>query len=98
MTTSQERAQRGADSSAVWFASIRALPGVDGVVVRETVLDDDFVRRRADCLDAEAKYYRPRAVQEERALGPGYYVDLLWGMASDRAAMAQRVWTQNAVM
>ena len=97
MTASQERAQRGADSSGVWSVSSSASRGVDGVVVRETVLDDDFVRRRADCLDAEAEYYRHRAVQEERALGPGYYVDLLWGMASDRAAMAQRVRTQNAV-
>jgi hypothetical protein len=61
----------------------------------DTVTQDDFARRRADELDAEAAYYRHRAIQEERALGPGYYVDLLRGMAADRAAMAQRIRTGN---
>ena len=48
---------------------------------------------RADELDAEAAYYRRRAIQEQQAPGPGYYVDLLRTMATDRAAMAQRVRT-----
>jgi hypothetical protein len=65
------------------------------VVVLDTVIQDDFARHRADELDAEAAYYRHRAIQEERALGPGYYVDLLRGMAADRAAMAQRIRTGN---
>jgi hypothetical protein len=46
-----------------------------------------------DDLDAEAAYYRYRAIQEEQALGPGYYVDLLRGMATERAALAQRIRT-----
>ena len=95
MTVSQERA-RGSDLSGVSLVSTSASPGVDGVVVRDTVINDDFARRRADNLDVEAAYYRNRALQEERALGPGYYVDLLRGMATDRAAMAQRIRTQNA--
>jgi hypothetical protein len=45
------------------------------VVVGDTIIQDDFARRRADNLDAEAAHYRHRAIQEERALGPGYYVD-----------------------
>jgi hypothetical protein len=53
-------------------------------------------RRRADDLDAEAAYYRYRAIQEELALGPGYYVDLLRGIATNQAAMAQRIRTGNA--
>lgn len=96
MTASQERAQRETDFSGVSPASSSVSPGVDGVVVGDTVVNDDFARRRADCLDAEAAYYRHRAVQEERALGPSYYGDLLWGMAVDRAAMAQRIRTRNA--
>jgi hypothetical protein len=49
-----------------------------------------------DDLDAEAAYYRYRAIQEEQALGPGYYVDLLRGMATERAALAQRIRTGKA--
>ncbi len=95
MTASPERAQRGADPSGVSLVSISASPGVDGVVVPDTVINDDFVRSRADELDAEAAYYDRRAMQEEQDLGPGYYADLLRGMATDRAAMAQRLRTGN---
>jgi hypothetical protein len=95
MTASQERAQQEADTSGVPLVNISALPGVDGVVVLDTVINDDFARSRADALDAEAGYYGRRAIQEEQALGPGYYVDLLRGMATDRAAMAQRLRTGN---
>jgi hypothetical protein len=96
MTASQERAQRGSDLSGVSLVSTNASPDVDGVGLCDAVSNDNFARRRADNLDAEAAYYRHRAIQEERALGPGYYVDLLRGMATDRAAMAQRIRTQNA--
>jgi len=54
-------------------------------------------RRCADDLDAEAAYYRHRAVQEEQALGAGYYVDLLRGVATDRAVLAQRIRTGKPV-
>jgi hypothetical protein len=50
-------------------------------------------RHRPDELDAEAAYYHRRAIQEQQALGPGYYVDLLQTMATDRAAMAQQIRT-----
>lgn len=50
-------------------------------------------RHRADELDAEAAYYHRRAIQEQQALGPGCYVDLLQTMATNRAAMAQRIRT-----
>jgi hypothetical protein len=95
MTASQQRAQRGVNLSGVSLDNVGVSPGVDGVVVLDTVIQDDFARRRADELDAEAAYYRHRSIQEERALGPGYYVDLLRGMAVDRAAMAQRIRTGN---
>jgi hypothetical protein len=95
MTASQQRSQRGAKPSGVSLVSAGVLPGADGVVVRDTAIRDDPVHRRADELDAEAAYYRHRAIQEERALGPGYYVDLLRGMAAERAAMAQRIRTGN---
>ncbi len=88
-------AQRRADPSDVSLVSISASPDTDGVVVLDTVINDDFARRRADDLDAEAAYYRHRAIQEEQALGPGYYVNLLRGMATDRAAIAQRIRTRN---
>lgn len=91
MTASHQGAQRGADPSCESIASISASSSADGVVILDTVTNDDFVRRRADDLDAEAAYYRHRAIQEEQALGPGYYVDLLRGMATDRAAVAQRM-------
>jgi hypothetical protein len=77
MTASQQRAQRGVNPSGVALGNVGVSPGVDGVVVLDTVIQDDFAHRRADDLDAEAAYYRHRAIQEERALGPGYHVDLL---------------------
>ncbi|HXT42499.1 MAG TPA: hypothetical protein VN748_00050, partial [Pseudonocardiaceae bacterium] len=89
-------AWRGVTPGGVSLVSISAMPGVEGVVVRDPVITDDFARRRADSLDAEAAYYRHRAIQEEQALGPGYYVDLLREMATDRAAMALRIRPQNA--
>jgi hypothetical protein len=95
MTASQQPAQRGVNPSGVSLDNVGVSPSVDGVVVLDTVIQDDFARRRADELDAEAAYYHHRAIQEERALGPGYYVDLLRGMAADRAAMAQRIRTGN---
>lgn len=95
MTASQQHSQRGVNPSGVSLVSAGVLPVADGVVVRDTAIRDDLVRRRADDLDAEAAYYRHRAIQEERALGPGYYVDLLRGMAADRAEMAQRIRTGN---
>jgi hypothetical protein len=62
-------------------------------VVVTTITVEAAARHRADELDAEATYYRRRAIQEQQALGPGYYVDLLRSMATDRAAMAQRIRT-----
>jgi hypothetical protein len=93
MTASQQRAPRGVNPSGIPLISVGVSPGVDDVVGLDTVIEDDFARRRADNLDAEAAHYRHRAIQEERALGPGYYVDLLREMAADRAAMAQRIGT-----
>jgi hypothetical protein len=93
MAASPERAERGVDPSGVSLVSINASFGAEGVVVPDTVTNDDVARRRADDLDAEAAYYRRRAIQEEQALGPGYYVDLLRGMATGRAALAQRIRT-----
>jgi hypothetical protein len=95
MTASQQRAQWGVNPSGVSLDNVGVSPGVDGVGVPDTVTQDDFARHRADELDAEAAYYRHRAIQEERALGPGYYVDLLRGIAADQAAMAQGIRTEN---
>jgi hypothetical protein len=39
-----------------------------------------------------------RAVQQEQARGPGYFVGLLWVLATDRAAMAQRLRTGTEAM
>jgi len=72
MTASQQRVQWGVKPGDVSLVSISASPGVEGMVVRDPVITDDFARRRADSLDAEAAYYRHRAIQEEQALGPGY--------------------------
>ncbi|MGH3512118.1 MAG: hypothetical protein ACRDRB_07555 [Pseudonocardiaceae bacterium] len=79
------------------------------MVILDTVINDDVVHRfqaseldyvkvaaqfrRAHELDAEAAYYRHRAMQQEQARGPGYYVGLLRALATDRAAMAQRLRT-----
>ncbi len=96
MTASQKRAQRGVNRGGVSLVGISVSPGVDGVVVGDTVVNDDFARRRADSLDAEAEYYRQRAVQEERALGSGYLRRPAPGHGYRRAAMAQRIRTRNA--
>jgi hypothetical protein len=74
----------------MWWYSIRS-----SRMISPAAIQDDFARRRADNLDVDAAHYRNRAIQEERALGPGYYVDLLRGMAAERAAMAQRMRTGN---
>jgi len=91
MATSQRQAKRGVKTRAMPPVSISASPGVDTVVVLDVASADDSARCRADDLDAQAAYYWHRAIEEERALGPGYYVDLLRNMASERAAMAQRI-------
>jgi hypothetical protein len=71
--------------------------GAEDVGVPATLTNDDVARRCADDLDAEAAYCRHRAVQEEQALGAGYYVDLLRGVATDRAVLAQRIRTGKPV-
>jgi hypothetical protein len=96
MTASQKRAQWGVTPGGVSLISISASPGVEGMVARDPVITDDFAHRRADSLDAEAAYYRHWAIQQQQALGAGYYVDLLREMATDQAAMAQWIRTQNA--
>jgi hypothetical protein len=93
MATTHERSQRRVDPSRVSFISVDASCGAEDVVVLNTVTNEDSARRRADDLDAEAAYYRHRAIQEEQALGPGYYVDLLRSMATNQASMAQRIRT-----
>lgn len=82
---SSEHGQQRADTSSVSVLSTSDSPHCRDVL--------DKARSPADELDAEAAYYSARALQEEQALGPGYYVDLLRGMATDRAAMAQRLRT-----
>lgn len=69
MTASQQRAQRRVNPSGVSLVGVSVSPCADGVVVGDTVIRDDFVGGRADDLDAEAAYYRHRAIQEERVLG-----------------------------
>jgi hypothetical protein len=106
MAAGRERAQREVDPCGVSLVSFSASSGADGAVVLDTVINDDFAHRfqayeldyvkvlaqfrRADELDAEAAYYGHRATQQERTRGPGYYVDLLRALATDRAAMSQR--------
>ena len=87
--TRQQRTQRKDDPSGASLIS----SGTAQQVVVTTITVDASARHRADELDAEAAYYRRRAIQEQQALGPGYYVDLLRAMATDRAAMAQRIRT-----
>jgi anti-anti-sigma regulatory factor len=55
MTASQQRAQRGVKPGGVSLVSISASPGVEGVVVPDTVISDKLARRRADNLNAEAE-------------------------------------------
>ena len=87
--THQQRTQRKNDPRGASLISGDAARQV--VITTSTV--DAAARHRADELDAEAAYYHRRAIQEQQALGPGYYVDLLRAMATDRAAMAQRIRT-----
>jgi hypothetical protein len=93
MAISHQRTQHRADPSGASVISVNTSFPAVGVVVPNTLTHDDSACRRAEDLDAEAAYYRHRAIQEEQALGPGYYVDLLRDMAADRAAMAQRIRT-----
>jgi hypothetical protein len=111
MATSHEGAQREADLSGVSLVSFHASSGADGVVVLDMVINNDVAHRvqayeldyvkvlaqfrRADELDAEAAYYGHRAIQEKQARGPRSYVGLLRALATDRAAMAQRLRTEN---
>jgi anti-anti-sigma regulatory factor len=55
MTANQERAQWEVNPSGVSLVSISASPLPDDVAVRDTVINDDFIRRRADNLNAEAE-------------------------------------------
>jgi hypothetical protein len=93
MATSHQRTQHRADPSGASVISVNTSSPAVGVVVPNPVTHDDSARRRAEDLDAEAAYYRHRAIQEEQALGPGHYVNLLRDMATDQAAMAQRIRT-----
>jgi hypothetical protein len=56
MTASQERAQREANPSDVSLVSITALSFPDVVAARDTVINDDFIRRCANNLNAEAEH------------------------------------------
>lgn len=96
MRASSEHARRKADPGNASRVSPSAWPGIEGAMIPNTVINDDFAHIRAEELDAEAEYYGRRAVQEEQALGSGYYVDLLQSMAADRAAMAQRLRMRNS--
>ncbi|MDT7713772.1 MAG: hypothetical protein QOG46_2675 [Pseudonocardiales bacterium] len=107
METSQEPARREADSSGISLAIFGVSSGAEGVVAPDTVINDDSTHRfqadelecvkvlaqyrRADELEAEAAYYGHRAMQQEQARGPSYFVGLLRALATDRAAMAQRL-------
>jgi len=86
-TTRHKRPHQKDDPSG---APLISYDGAQQVVVTTTTIDA-AARHRADELDVEATYYHRRAIQEQQALGPGYYVDLLRAMATDRAAMAQRI-------
>jgi hypothetical protein len=81
MAASHEGAQREVDPSGVSLVSFDASSGADGVVVLDTVINDDVAHRfQTYELDAEATYYGHRAIQEEQARV----------LATDRAAMAQQ--------
>ncbi|MGH3780338.1 MAG: hypothetical protein ACRDRO_06830 [Pseudonocardiaceae bacterium] len=105
MAASHERTQREPDRSSVSLNSFSAWPGM---VLDRVVIDDfayrfnahelDWMKvlaefRRADELDAEAAYYTHRALQEEQARRPGYFVGLLRALATDRAAVARQLRT-----
>jgi anti-anti-sigma regulatory factor len=55
MTASQKRPQRTVDPGGASLVSIGASSGVKGVVLRDTVVNDDFSRRRANKLDTAAE-------------------------------------------
>lgn len=111
MATGHEHAQREADCGGISLASFSVSSGADDVGAPETVINEDFAHRfrayeldyvkvlaqfrRADELDAEAAYYGHRALQQEQARGPGYFVGLLRALATDRAAMARRLRTET---
>src|SRR5581483_1578486 len=65
-----------------------ASPGVEGVVGCDTVITDDFARRRADSLVAEAAYYRLPGRPGGAGPGPWLLRRPAPGMATDQAAMA----------
>lgn len=69
MTPSQERTQRGVSPSGVSLSNVDVSPDDDDVVVLDTVIQDDFARRRADNLDVEAAHYRNRAIHVSRHWG-----------------------------
>ena len=69
MTPSHERAQRGVSPSGVSLGNVDVSPDDDDVVVLDTVIQDDFARRRADNLDVEAAHYRNRAIHVSRHWG-----------------------------
>ena len=92
----QKRTQRKNDPNGGSLIRVDASCGAADKVVCTAVTVHGSARLHADELDAEAAYYRRRAIQEQQALGPGYYVDLLWAIATDRAAMAQRIRTGQA--
>jgi hypothetical protein len=62
MTASQQRAPRGVNLSVVSLDNVGVSPGIDDVVVGDTISQDDSAHRRADNLDAEAAHYRHRAI------------------------------------
>ena len=111
MTTHHEHSRGEADPSDGSLVSFSAWPGADGVRILDTSVHGDFAHRfqareleyikasaqfrGADELDAEAAYYAHRAIEQELARGPSYYVSLLRALATDRAAMAQRLRTGN---
>jgi hypothetical protein len=91
MATNHQRTQHRADPSGASVISVNTSFPAVGVVVPNTLTHDDATCRRAESLDTEAAYYHHRAIQEEQALGPGHYVNLLRDMATDQAAMAQQI-------
>ena len=93
MVGNHKHAQRRADPRDVSLANASRV--AEGVALLDAAANGDLIRRRADKLDAEAAYYRHRAIQEEQALGPGHYVDLLRKMASHQAAVAQQLRTSK---
>ncbi|MDQ3765549.1 MAG: hypothetical protein M3460_30195 [Actinomycetota bacterium] len=77
---SDERAQRRADSSGVSFISISTSAGA-GVVVLETVINDDFVHRFQACSAASDAIWHDGwlacRTDEERGAWIEHYADYL---------------------